>query len=155
MHKWWNDYDAGMSTEVNREGWSVGVGLEFPLFDGFLTRNRVSEAKAREAKINEEKILLQEGIGLMVKDTFLGLSAAQKSYEATLEAMKSAEENRDLNTRAYQNELVETEKVIRAQLVEAVMTAQHLKTRYDHVALQSQLDLIVGTELWKRLQIPR
>lgn len=152
VHKWWNDYDNGLATRENREGWSVGVGLEFPLFEGFLIRNKISEAKAREAKIREEKILLQEGIGLMVRDTFMGLSAAQKSYGATLDAMKAAEENRDLNTRAYQNELVETEKVIRAQLVEALMTAQHLKTRYDNVALQSQLNLVIGSELWKRLQ---
>jgi outer membrane protein len=152
LHKWWNDYDAGMATDVNKEGWTVGVGLELPLFEGFLTRAKVSESKARLNQINEQKLLLQEGIGLMVKDVFLGLGAAVKADRATLEAMKSAEENRDLNTRAYQNELVETDKVIRAQLVEALMTAQHLKTRYDHIALQSQLNLIVGTELWKQLQ---
>ena len=81
----------------------------------------------------------------------LGLNAAQKSHRATLDAMHAAVENRDLNTRAYQNELVETEKVIRAQLVEALMSAQHYKTCYDHVALQSQLNLVVGTEVWKRL----
>lgn len=152
IHKWWNDYEAGISTDRNKEGWTVGVGLELPLFEGFLTRNKVSESKARLNQINEQRLLLHEGIGLMVKDVFLGLSAAVKAQQATLDAMKSAEENRDLNTRAYQNELVETDKVIRAQLVEALMTAQHLKTRYDHIALQSQLNLIVGTELWKQLQ---
>jgi hypothetical protein len=56
-----------------------------------------------------------------------------------------------LNIRAYQNELVETEKVIRAQLVEALMCAQHYKSRYDHLALLSQLSLVVGTEVEKQL----
>ena len=65
--------------------------------------------------------------------------------------MKAAEESRDLNTRAYQNELVETEKVIRAQLLEALMTAQHLKIRYDFVALRSQLELVVGSAVVKQL----
>ena len=151
LHKLWNDYDAGITTDRNKEGWTVGVGLELPLFEGFLTKNKVAEMKARAAKLNEEKFLLKEGIGLQVKDVFLGIEAARKSYQATLDAMNAAAENRDLNTRAYQNELVETEKVIRAQLVEALMTAQHLKTRYDHVARQSQLNLIVGTEIWKKL----
>jgi outer membrane protein len=153
LHKWWNDYDAGMATDRNKEGWTVGVGMEIPLFDGFLTRNKVREARARSDKINQEKFLLQEGIGLQVKDLFLGLNAAQKSHQATLNAMSASVENRDLNTRAYQNELVETEKVIRAQLVEALMSAQHYKTCYDHVALQSQLCLVVGTEIWKRLDV--
>ncbi len=152
LYTWWNSLDTGMATSVNRDGWTVGVGVELPLFDGFLTRNRVQEAKARQDQLKEQRFLLKDGIGLLVKDTFLGLTATRKSYQATADAMKAAEENRDLNTRAYQNELVETEKVIRAQLMEAVMTAQHLKTRFDHVALESQLNLIVGTEVWKRLQ---
>jgi outer membrane protein len=59
-------------------------------------------------------LLLQEGIGLIVKDVFLGFSPAGKVRRATLDAMNAAVENRDLNTRAYQNELVETDKVIRA-----------------------------------------
>ena len=152
LHKWWNDYNAGMATDQNKEGWSVGVGVEISLFDGFLTRNRVSEASARVSKIKQEQFLFKEGIGLQIKDVFLGLNAAQKSHQATLDAMQSAVENRDLNIRAYQNELVDTEKVIRAQLIEALMSAQHYKTRYDHVALQSQLNLVVGTEILKQLE---
>jgi hypothetical protein len=32
------------------------------------------------------------------------------------------------------------------------MSAQHYKTRYDHVALQSQLSLVVGTEVTKQIE---
>jgi outer membrane protein len=152
LHKWWNNDDAGLATERNKQGWTVGVGVEIPLFSGFLTKNKVAETRARVARIKEEQFLLKEGIGLQIKEIFLGLRAAEKSHQATLDAMKAATENRDLNTRAYQNELVETEKVIRAQLVEALMSAQHDKTRYDHVALQSQLNLLVGTEVLKKLE---
>jgi outer membrane protein len=64
--------------------------------------------------------------------------------------MKPSGENRDLYIRAYQNELVETEKVIRAQLMEALMSAQHYKARCDQIALQPQLNLLVSTEMvWK------
>jgi outer membrane protein len=152
LHRWWNSYDAGLATDQNKQGWSVGVGVEISLFDGFLTRNKVKETRARLDKTNEEGFLLREGIGLQVKDLILGLNAAQKSHQATLDAMKTAQENRELNIRAYQNELVETEKVIRAQLIEALMSAQHFKTRYDHIALQSQLSLVVGTEVLKQVQ---
>ena len=152
LFRWWNDYDAGMATDRNKEGWSVGVGVEIPIFSGFLTKSKVAEARARVAKIKEEQILLREGLGLQLRDLFLSLSAAEKAHQATLDAMSAAIENRDLNTRAYQHELVETEKVIRAQLMEALMSAQHYKTRYDHIALQSQMNLIVGTEWLDQLQ---
>jgi hypothetical protein len=36
--------------------------------------------------------------------------------------------------------------------MEALMQAQHFKARYDHVALESQLNLLVGTEVLKQLQ---
>ena len=152
IHKWWNDYNEGISSDQNKEGWSIGVGVEIPIFDGFLTRNKVSETRARVNKIREQQFLLREGIGLQIKDIFLGMNAAGKSHQATLDAMITAQENRDLNIRAYQNELVETEKVIRAQLIEALMSAQHYKTCYDHIALQSQLELVVGTEILKQLE---
>lgn len=151
LHQWWNRDEAGMATVENKQGWTVGIGMQIPLFDGFLTRNKVSEARAGAGKIHEQKFLLQEGIGLQIKDIVLGMEAARKSCLATEEAMKAATENRDLNTRAYQNELVETEKVIRAQLMEALMTAQRNMTRYEHVRLQSQLNLLIGAEVWKRL----
>ena len=152
LHKWWNDYNAGYATDRDKQGWTVGAGVEIPLFSGFLTKNKVAEARARVSKIKEEQFLLKEGIGLQIKDAFLGLSAAEKAYQATLDAMNAATENRDLNTRAYENELVETEKVIRAQLMEALMQAQHYKARYDHVALQSQINLLVGTEVAKQIE---
>jgi outer membrane protein TolC len=152
LHRWWNDgYKAGMATPQNQAGWTAGVGIEVPLFNGFLTRNRVSETRARVNQLKETQILLREGLGLQVKDLVLGLDAALKADQATSRAMKSAQDNRDLNTRAYENGLVETDKVIRAQLVEALMSAQHYAARYQCAALLSQLNLIVGTEVQQKL----
>lgn len=153
VHKWWNGYSAGLATDRNKEGWEAGVGVEIPIFEGFLTKNKVAETRARVDQIKEQQFLLKEGIGLQIRDVFLGLRAVQKSYQATLDAMTAAGENRDLNTRAYENDLVETEKVIRAQLMEALMSAQHYKTRYDHLALQSQMNLLVGTEVLTKLNL--
>ncbi|MGA2132770.1 MAG: TolC family protein [Bryobacteraceae bacterium] len=148
LHRWWNGgYGEGMATAQNQSGWTAGIGLEIPLFNGFLTRNQVSEALARLRQLKETQFLLREGLGLQIKELVLGLDAASKSNRATARAMQAARDNRDLNERAYQNELVETEKVIRAQLMEALMSAQYFKSRYDYVSILSRLGLIVGTEL--------
>ena len=151
LHKWWNSYDAGLATKDNKEGWSVGLGVEIPVFDGFLTRNKVAEAKARLNQLKEQRFLLREGLGLQIKDIVLSIEATRKATDATLAAMSAATENRDLNTRAYQNELVDTEKVIRAQITEALTTAQFYKNRYDYITLQSQLTYVVGTEFARQL----
>lgn len=152
LYRWWNDgYNAGIATPQDKTGWVAGVGIDVPLFNGFLTKNKVSEARARVNQLKETQILLREGLGLQVKDLVLGLDAAMKADQATSRAMKAAEDNRDLNTRAYENGLVDTDKVIRAQLVEALMSAQHYAARYQYTALLSQLDLVVGTEVQHQL----
>jgi len=147
LHSWWNSLDAGLATDVNKQGWSAGVGLELPLFNGFLTQNRVREARARLAEIRENRVLLREGLGLQIRQILLGINAAEGRHTATLDAKTAAAENRDLNIRAYQSDLVDTEEVIRAQLTEAIMAAQYYKTRFDHAELLSRLNLIVGAEL--------
>lgn len=152
LHRIWNDHEAGLMTDRNKEGWSVGVGIEIPLFSGFQVKNQVAEAKAKAAKIKEEQFLLKEGIGLRIRDIFLALKAGEKSYQATLDAMKAAEENRELNTRAYQHGLVETEDIIRSQLMEALMCAQYYKNIFDHAALKSEMELIVGTEINRKIE---
>jgi outer membrane protein len=151
LHRWWNNYSAGMATAQNKAGWMLGAGVEIPIFNGFLTQNKVSEALARLAELKEKKFLLREGIGLQIRNLFLSMEATAKAYQASSRAMAAAQENRELTSRAYQSELIETEKVIRAQLFEAMMTAQHLKTRYDHIAIESQLAVVVGKEIVSRL----
>ena len=152
LHKWWPDEDGGLATPENKQGWSFGVGVEIPIFSGMLTVNKIAAAKAAIAKIKEEQLLLKEGIGLQIRDVLLSLGAAQISCDASGNALTAAEENRKLNVRAYQSELVETDDVIQAQLTEALMAAQHYKARYEHTALLSRLDLIVGTEVLKQME---
>lgn len=152
IHKWWPDTDGGLATPENEQGWTFGIGVEFPIFSGMLTKNKIAAARAAIDKIKAEQLLLKEGIGLQVRDILLSLAAAQKTCDASGNALTAATENRSLNVRAYQNELVETDDVIQAQLMEAMMAAQHYKARYEHVALRSRLDLTVGTEVLKQIR---
>ncbi len=147
LHKWWNDHTTESATDENKEGWTLGVEIEIPLFDGFLTQARVAQAKNMLSRIREQKILLKENLGLQVRDIFLSMAALTKAHQATHAAMEASAENRKLNTRAYQHGLVKTEDLIQAQLVEALMSARHYKTLFDHMALQSKLGLTVGRKV--------
>ncbi len=147
LHKWWNSHDTGVATDENKDGGAVGVGIEFPIFHGFLTNAKVSESRARAARIKAQKILLKEGLGLQVRDIFMSLIAAVKSHRAKTIAKNASIQSRDLNTRAYQHGLVKTEDVIRAQLVAALMSAQCYKACFDHIVLQPQLNLLIGNKV--------
>jgi outer membrane protein TolC len=144
LHRRWNSYDGGLSTPQNRGGWSVDLGVEIPIFNGFMTQAKVAEARARINQLKEKKILLSEGLGLQIRSMFIDMGASEKIVKATAEAAVSAKDDTDLTLRGYQSGLVATEKVIRAQLQEALVTAAHDKAIYDHLALQTKIDLVVG-----------
>jgi outer membrane protein len=147
LQRWWNNYNGGVSTTENRAGWTVGAGVEIPIFDGFLASAKVAEARAKINQLKEEKLMLREGIGLQIRELFLGLAASEKAYRASFDAMQAAKDDRDLTTRAYESGLVATERVIRVQLQEALVSAGYYKAAYDHRALQSNIDLVVGREI--------
>lgn len=142
-----NSYDKGIVTPENRNSWTVGIGLELPLFNGLRTTNEVREAKARLQKLKEQQVLLREGIALQVKHLFIQLMRSQDQKASTEAASVAAEENRTLNERAYQEELVETKDVIEAQLMESLMKAQFRKTLFDHLEARANLDFVVGKEI--------
>ncbi len=152
LSKWWNDQNSGQATETNKTSWEIGLGVELPLFNGFLTSNQVAESQARKTMLEEQQILFKEGLGLQIRDIFLSLTATAKGQQADQAAMKASIENRKLNTKAYQHSLVKTEDVITAQLMEALMSANYYKSNYDYIALQSRLNLIVGTKILNALE---
>ncbi len=141
-----NSYNSGIVTPENRNSWTIGIGMELPLFNGFRTTNEVREAKVRLKKLKEQQLLLKEGIALQVKHIFLKLTSAQQQKKSAEAAALSSEENRALNERAYQEELVETKDVIEAQLVESLMKAQYRKALYDNLDARANLDFVVGKE---------
>lgn len=155
LHRMWNSYDGGLSTSNNRNGWSVDFGVEIPIFNGFLTQAKVAEARARINQLKEKKILLSEGIGLQIRSMFIEMGSSEKVVEATQDAAITAKDDTELTLRGYQSGLVTTEKVIRAQLQEALVTAAHDKAVYDHLALQTRIELVVGKSVQAELTATR
>lgn len=142
-----NSYDKGVVTPDNKNSWTVGIGMELPLFNGLRTTNEVREARARLEKLKQQQFLLKEGIALQVKHIFIQLMSSQQQKASTEAAAASSEENRSLNERAYQEELVETKDVIEAQLIESLMKAQFRKSLYDNLEARANMDFVVGKQI--------
>ncbi len=142
-----NSYDKGVVTPDNKTSWTIGVGLELPLFNGFRTTNEVREARARLEKLKQQQFLLKEGIALQVKHIFIQMMSSQQQKASSEAAAISSEENRSLNERAYQEELVETKDVIEAQLIESLMKAQYRKSLYDNLEARANMDFVVGKNI--------
>lgn len=146
-----NSYDYGMVTPENKNTWTLGVGLDLPLFTGFRTANQVREARARLRRLEEQKVLLREGIALQIQHLFLKMATAQEQQKAAGDALATAEAHRALTERAYQCELMEEKDLIESQILESLMKARYQKVLYDHIEAQAHLDFVVGQEIHARL----
>jgi outer membrane protein TolC len=153
LWRWDNNLDGkGMATNRNEDGWSVGVGMQMPIFTGFMTTNKIKEAKARLKKMESQQILLKEGLALQVKHGVIRVNRSQKIRNASVKAADYAREHRELSVRAYMNELVSTEVVIESQVFEAIARAKSEMAQYENAAARFDIDFIVGQEVNKLLE---
>ncbi len=143
-HKLWNGYDQGLINDDNKDGWDIGVGMEWDIFSGFETAGKVSHAKAEQRKFKSQKILLDEAMALQVKQQFLRIRSSGKQIKNTESAFGFAKENRKLNVRAYQQEMVETKDVIESQLVESYTKGAYLRSRYNLELGITSLEYLIG-----------
>jgi outer membrane protein len=148
-HYFENGIDTGAATDQNLQAWNIGVGVELPLFRGFLTKNRVDEAKARLALLKEQKVLLREGLALQIKQLYLDLKSMQRQEEISQVAEATATENRDLSERGYRADLIEVNDVFQSQLFESFIQASRLKLQYEHTVSRAKLDLLIGRDLFE------
>ncbi len=76
----------------NSEGYSVGVVVTLPLFDGLMRENALNTAKARLERAGQAEGLVRQQIAKDVNQAALMLTAAEKGVEASRKGLEQAEE---------------------------------------------------------------
>ncbi len=149
-YKFWNSYKGGLVNDDNRNGWTIGVGVKWNLFDSGLTKAEVDVARAGKIKLEAQRVLLDSGLALQIKDDFMRIQRSRGQIEDNARAQGFAEENRILHVRAYREDMVETKDVIEAQIVESFASANLYRARHDLRAAIVDLDYRVGRALQSR-----
>ena len=130
--------------EPLKDSWNVGVNLNVPLFNGFLTKYQVDESKANLniAGANEE--LLRQGIMLEVQQAYLSLMAAEDSVPAAELAQMSAQENLDLANGRYTAGVGSPIEVTDAEVAFANAQANYIQALYNYKIAQATLLKAMG-----------
>jgi outer membrane protein TolC len=141
------NYKAGVTNANNRDNWTIGVGLQWNLFDGFQTTGKVTQAQAQQRKLEHQQILLDQAIALQIKQQFLSIKNANAQIKDSKDANGFASENRQLNMRAYQEDLAETKDVIEAQIVETFAAGAYYRSRYALEIGLLSLEYLIGGKI--------
>lgn len=143
-HRLDNSYDYGFATDKNKNVFTLGLGLQLSIFNGFRTAGKVEENEAELKGLQFQKVFVEESLKMKLTQLLTELKKSDDKIVSSKEAMIAASENRDLNLRAYQNEIGEVADFIEAQIMESIMMAQYQLALYERTELKSQLESLLN-----------
>ena len=126
--------------------WIGGIVVSVPVFDGFLTRSKISEAKAKEEKVRILKDKLRHNVKIEVENVILDLEAAQETVESQEENVAMARDAYEIIRQRYA--LGEATQLDLLDVHVALSTAQLNYTQglYDFIIARAKLNYVVGRE---------
>lgn len=140
MYDWAGMKQRGMPAE-NAEGYSVGVVVTLPVFDGFMRENAVKTARARLERAVQAEALVRQQIARDVNQAALMLAAAEQSVEASRKGLEQAEEDyRVVRERFESGRGIQLE----------ILDAQAALTRARFNAVNALADYASARALWLR-----
>ena len=119
------DYDGG------RKNWFIALRVDWTLFDGFLTKNRINESKAylQEAEADLQEVFLH--VEKEVRSAFLLLSEAKARLEVTSASVAKAEESLRLVKLSYDDGATDVTRYLDAELDLTTARTFHINSSYD------------------------
>ena len=147
-----SDYSYGMTNSTNKNSWILGVGVSWSLFNGMRTTNEVEQRRLEKLKSKQQEIVLKDALALRMKQAFLQMKSSFNQYNILSRAVQTAAQNRDLNTRAYQEDMVTTKDVIEAQLIESYTKGAYYRSLYNNAISHAMTDYIVGKAIESELK---
>jgi outer membrane protein TolC len=83
------------------DGWSAGLTVSFPVFNGFLTRSQVSEARANLSIVAANEEALRQSVLLEVQQAYQGLIDLEAGIPVAELTVKQAQENVEIANGRY------------------------------------------------------
>lgn len=126
--------------------WSIGVRTSIAAFDGFATKAKVDEAKARynQAKLQELDTIDQ--VTLDIKNACLNMAEAEAVVAAERDSIDEAKEALRLAEVRYVNGVGINLDVFDSQVALAQVEQYLAQGIYDYIVAKAQLDKTIGRE---------
>ena len=125
-------------------GWTVGAAVSFPIFNGFLTKKQVEEAKANlnVFKANEES--LRQSILLDVRQSYLNLNDAEQSIATAELTVKQATENWEIANGRYAAGVGNPIEVTDAEVTLTNAKTSYIQALYNYKIAKASLEKAMG-----------
>lgn len=141
------DLDSG---DANRfaDSWVAGVSVELDVFDGFLTRGKVAEARANLAAAREELRKTELSLELEAQQAHLNLNEVQSRLATTERVVAQAEESLQITKERYANGLALLTQLLDAETALTAARQRRAAAEADCQIARAALDRALGYA-WK------
>jgi outer membrane protein TolC len=112
--------------------WNAGIVLSVPLFQGGLTRGRVSEARANMMALEAQRNAVIQSVLLEVNQSYADMESAKVRIQVMESAFQKARESLALAEGRYQAGIGPSIEVTDAQLAAVQAEIDHIQAQYDH-----------------------
>ncbi len=127
-----------------RDFWSVGVGIEWRLFDSGRTRNRAAAIELESAATQDERKNLESMVRLDVRQAWLSRAEAERRVKLATEAVDQAEENLRVAADRYRMGEGTNTDVLAAEALRRSSRSNLDDARYDVALARYRLARAVG-----------
>jgi len=127
--------------------WAVAGTVNIPIFNGFLTKQQVAQARATLLQTVANGDVLKQNILLQVSQAFLNLEAARERLRLTAVTVTQAKENMALVDGRYRAGLSNAVEVTDAQLTLLNAQVNDVVAISSYQAAKAQLDNAMGISI--------
>lgn len=124
--------------------WNIGVTFTMPIFDGFYTKSKVEQAKARYAQANLAKEDLIEQVAVDIRKACLDLVKAQSIIDSQKDNIAEAQDALRISEIGYDNGVGTNLDVLDAQVALSQVEKNLSEGIYDYIMAEAALDRTMG-----------
>jgi len=141
------DYDKGWEMHGQGESYTVGVMAQWDIWDGFLTRSKVSESQANLESAREEQRKLRMALNFEVEQARLDLDAANERLNVTEKMIDLATESADLTRKRFEQGAALDSRLLDSETALLTVRVRRAEAEADQ--------RIAGAALRKALALPQ
>jgi outer membrane protein TolC len=123
---------------------SMGISLDFPIFDGLATQGRAAQAKADHAVAQLSLQRLEKTVALALNELYDQLDAEQENLESQRATVQMAEESYRLALVRFQNGLSTALELEDAELALTLARLNYTEAVYRYMAAKKRFEYAMG-----------
>ena len=126
--------------------WNAGIILSIPLFQGGVTRGRVSEARANLSALEAQRKAVIQSVLLEVNQSYADMESSKVRIDVMESSLQKSQESLQLAEGRYQAGVGPSIEVTDAQLAAVQADTDHIQAQYDYEISVARLLRAMGVK---------